>query len=141
VQQVEIDRVDSESLAARACCCGQVARAAIGNPRTARAHQAALGDDDRPLHDAGERRRDQSLVVPDIDVVVAVRIGGIDQLDAVRDRRSEYRGAASVVAIGLGRQPHAAESDGHVESVAARAAGSAGVRCEFRRMARLCERK
>src|SRR5438045_1796769 len=87
---------------------------AIGNPAARRATEATLGRDlDRRVipAPAPERLGDHSLVVPDIGVVTAVGVGGVEQPDSTVERRVNHGRPVEGLPVRSGGQPHAAESD------------------------------
>ena len=64
--------------------------------------------DRSPLQDR-DRARNQPFVVPNIVSAVAIGVGRVKKCDAGIERGMQDRQRSIVVAIGLGRQTHAAE--------------------------------
>ena len=92
----------------------QVARAAVGDPAALGARQPALRRDDDPRAVAVpgcERPGDQPLVVAGLARVEAVGVGAVEEVDPRVEGRVQQRDGRRVVAVGLGRQPHAAEAE------------------------------
>ena len=114
MQLIELDALDTERLPARPAGVGQVARAAVRNPQPARTCHAALGRHDDGPAVAGPRAQrlgDQPLVVPHLRRVAGVRVGGVEQTDSSIERGMDHRDGSPVVAIGRGREAHAAHPD------------------------------
>jgi hypothetical protein len=113
---IEVDALDTERAAARLAGSDEMLGAAIGNPRALRPGEAAFGCNaySRLRSVAAVARecvRDQPLVVPGLRRVPAIRIGGVEQRHTGIECRVEDGHGAFVVAIALGRQPHAAHRD------------------------------
>ena len=114
VQLIELDALDAERLAACPAGVGEVARAAVRNPQAARTRHAALGRHDDGPAVAGPRAQrlsNQPLVVPHLGRVAGVRVGRVEQTDSSIERGMDHRDGSPVVAIGRGRQAHAAHPD------------------------------
>jgi hypothetical protein len=126
----------------------QGASAAVGSPAAALARHAALGDDAdagaQPGIRRGERACDQPLVVAEVVLAAAVGARGVEQRDAGVERRGEGRQRPVVVAVGVGREAHAAEPEHDVAGdVAPGVAGAVGegLRAGHRRDARTAPRR
>ena len=113
VELVEVDALDAEGAPARLAGGGQVARAAVRHPAAARAGSSpplvATRTARRVAAPGRERARDQPLVVAGVARVQAVGVGGVEQGDAGVEGRVQRRERAGVVAVRLGREPHAAD--------------------------------
>ena len=115
MQLIERDAIDAERLAASFARRPQVLRASIRFPAAFGPSHAAFGGDGDPrsiTRPGRQRARDQPLVVSDVAIVEAVRIGGVEQRDAGIERGVQDLDRAIVITIGIGRQPHAADRDG-----------------------------
>ncbi len=111
VELVQEDALDAQRFPAGRAGGGEVARAAVRDPSSARAGEPALGGDAhaRPLAlPGGERPCDQPLVVPGLARVPAIRVGGVEQGDAGVQGRVHRRQRPRVIAVGRGGQAHGA---------------------------------
>ena len=114
VELVQVDAVDAEGLAAGVASGTQGFRTRLVHPFPARPSQPAFRRDfdRRPVARPGlEGLGDQPFVVTEIALVVAVRVGGIEQRRARVERRVDDGDAARVIAVQGGRQAHAPEAD------------------------------
>src|SRR5439155_19741787 len=87
--------------------------AAVRHPRTALARHAALGDDAGAPGRActPERSCEQALVVAELVLAAAVTVRGVEDGDPGLDRGRDRRDRARLVAVLVGRETHAAETD------------------------------
>ena len=83
---VEVDPVGAERLQRRLAGLADVLGAAVDLPRAARTDVAGLGGDDHVVVAALQRLGDQPLVVADLVFVLAVGVGGVDQVHAGVER-------------------------------------------------------
>ena len=114
VELVEIDRVDAEGAATALARLGEVFGPAIGLPSAVRPRDAALGRDGETRAIAGpapDRPRQQPLVVAEVLVRPAIRVGRVEEGDAGVQRRMQHRHGSLVVASRVGREAHAADGD------------------------------
>jgi len=114
VELIERDAVDAERAAARCAGRDQVARTPVRHPAALGPRQAALRRDEDPRAVAapgGERPRDQPLVVAGLAFVEAVGVGRVEEVHARVEGGVQQRHGRRVVAVGRGRQPHAAEAE------------------------------
>ena len=83
---VEVDAVGAERLQRRLAGLADVLGAAVELPRAAGPDVAGLGGDEDVVVAALQRLRDQPLVVADLVLVLAVGVGGVDQVHAGVER-------------------------------------------------------
>ena len=100
-----------------------MACSAVGYPVALGTREAAFGRDEnaravtasrrrcRPRDPCRERPRDEPFVVTGLAVVPAVRVGRIEKGRAGIERGVQHGGRPGLVAVALGRQPHAAHSN------------------------------
>ena len=109
---IEVNAFDAERAAAGFACRDQVARPSVGDPSALRPRQATLGRDANAGSFAGpgcDRPRNQPFVVPRIVCAEAIGVRRVEECDAGIERGMQDCQRPIVVAIGLGRQTHAAE--------------------------------
>ena len=105
--------IPSASRLARQASARRRARPSVTH-RPARPCHAALGRHDDGPAVAGPRAQrlgDQPLVVPHLRRVASVRVGGVEQTDSSIEGGMDHRDGSPVVAIGRGREAHAAHPD------------------------------
>ena len=113
MQLIQGDPLEAERRETGFARGGEVTGAAVRHPAALRACQSAFSGHEhaRAIDRARQGRRDQPLVMIDVGIVAAVGVGGIEQGDARIERRPKHGDCRLVVAIGVGRQPHAAHRD------------------------------
>ncbi len=114
VQLIEVDSFDAQGDQARFARRGQRAGAAVGFPSPLGPGQAALGRD----ADAGtvpaprsQRAGNEPFVVAGFRGVEAVGVGRVEERDTRVQRSVQHLDPAGLVAIGGGREAHAADRD------------------------------
>ena len=114
VQLIEVDSFDAQGDQARFARRGQRAGAAVGFPSPLGPGQAALGRD----ADAGtvpaprsQRAGNEPFVVAGFRGVEAVGVGRVEERDTRVQRSVQHLNPAGLVAIGGGREAHAADRD------------------------------
>jgi hypothetical protein len=118
MEQERIDGDPVERVHALAHVLRDAARAAVGEPRAAVATHPALGDHAHVAFvSARDRRaqhaRDETLVVSQVARIEPVGMCGVDHGEPGVERRTQRRLRALVVAVTIGREPHASERDAH----------------------------
>ena len=112
VKLIEVNALDAERAPAGFAGRDQVTRPPVRDPSALRPRQAALGGDADARSVAGpgcDRARNQPFVVPRIVSAEAIGVCRVEECDAGIKRGMQDRQRPIVVAIGLGRQTHAAE--------------------------------
>ncbi len=111
MQLVEREPIDAERTTTGAGRFREMTAAAVGDPLPIGPAQPALrgNDDDRSIAmPCGDRFGNQPLVIAGLGVVMAVGVGGVEQRDSAGERRVQRRDRGGPVAIGRGRETHAA---------------------------------
>ena len=114
MELIEVDALDTERLPGSVAGAPQMCRAGVALPRTTGADESSLGGDDHLLRSAApspERAGDEPFVMPDLPVVKAIRVGGVDEGDAGIEGGVENQAGGGLVGAALDRQGHAAEPD------------------------------
>jgi len=112
---VKIETFDAERLETALAGFTQMPGAAVWYPASVRPRQAAFRGDPHARSVAAqgrERSSDQTLVVSALGLIPAVGVGSVEKPDARIERRMNDRRRPRVVAIRLGGEPHAAETQG-----------------------------
>ena len=110
---VEIEMVDAERCDAALAGFSQMLGAAVWHPAGVGPCQSAFRADTHPRPVAGPGRKrpsNQTLVVPALVIVPAISVRSVEKLDARVKRRVKDRDRTRLIAIRLGREPHAAEA-------------------------------
>src|SRR5262249_8880847 len=102
VHVIEVDRLDAEALKGSVARRGDPGRRILDPPLAAAGDEAELGGDQRPAAArAAQELADEALVL-----AAAIRVGGVEQLDAGIERRSQ-RGEGFVAVRGPVGMRHA----------------------------------
>jgi hypothetical protein len=119
MDEVEIDREAVQRSQARLAVGQDRLRAAIRDPPAAGARHASLRHDPRARRRAtvAQGAHEQSLVVPQFDLVAPVRPSGLEHRHTRRGRGGDRLESALLVAIVIRRQAHAAKTDAELRGV------------------------
>ena len=112
VQEVGVDGIPAQRGEARLAVLPQRPRAPVGLPASVRPAHSALRHDVYPARAVlPERPREEPLVVAEVGIVEGVRARRVEARHARVQRGGDHPSAAFLVAIVVGRQPHATERE------------------------------